>query len=258
MIKLMCNAGLGDVIYSRVLCDHIDDHFKICLNLNLLKSHRSIHYINFMKWFMDRMFCGDQYDIVFESDFQPMCCETLWRMCNKNIKINYDYFKNSIISDTTNIPQDYIVLFTKIRDLPKNIYDNIKHDYFKTLNQLSHKYRLILLGEKQFHGHVENLTYVIYDDIINNVKNILDCTVDNIGFNAPNIDRFSHDWQLISNASHIIMLGIGGSFCMSSVLNQNLHCLRSDQYKYIDVIFKNNNNITKNSNQFFDNILSIF
>ena len=91
----MIYSGIGDIIYGRILCDHIlnIDTIEICLNTSQLHHYRSEQYDDFMRWFMAEVYNSNRYKVRFDPISSVLLDpDQLYNMTNKQIKINPHIF----------------------------------------------------------------------------------------------------------------------------------------------------------------------
>lgn len=123
-----------------------------------------------------------------------------------------------------NIEEEYIVITTKHRFFLRNYWNTISSKYWDTLNKLSKKYKLVILGEKvvemskEYAQHGSNITYSIYNEIIANLPKdrVIDLTVQALGITSPELEKIQQDCLIMSEARFVIILGTGGAFCMAT------------------------------------------
>src|SRR5262249_48834942 len=64
------------------------------------------------------------------------------------------------------LDQEYIVITTKIRTLPRQVFYSLAPRLWNVLTALSHKYKIVVLGEREMEGPMPNDIYSIYKDIM--------------------------------------------------------------------------------------------
>ena len=138
------------------------------------------------------------------------------KLCNNNYDLNLD--------------SEYIVITTKIRELGCN-FNYIKIDLLNTLNLLSKKYKIVILGDcEQYLGQD-----CIYDDIVKNLKhNIIDFTIPYSKMLIPDIEQIKKDCTIMNRSKCVITLGCGGNFCMSLSVSNRMISFKNDRYNSVN------------------------
>jgi hypothetical protein len=254
------NIGLGDLIFfSTFILNNHEKNTTIGVNLSkkVLEEFRN-NSNNYKKFCFDLLKIILKDFIIKEVDDNPKY--TIWN--SSTISPTYFYnekilseIKNNLLStelekiETNN----YIVLFTKVRDLRKIEYQNIHKSLYEYLNNYDKK--IILIGEqkvlynKEYKIHGENMIYSLYDDYIEyiNPSKIIDLTKKTFDFDDFSITNFLSDFKLINNSFFTIVFGGGGFFC-SSLFTGKLLSLTNKNYESIyksksfPNIFSDNNN----------------
>jgi hypothetical protein len=143
-----------------------------------------------------------------------------------------------------NLDQEYIVITTKLRYFDRPYFDTVSKELWNTLNKLATRYKIVVLGERevercqdyQFHGI--NKIYGIYDEIIKNIPadKLLDLTIPKLGITSPTLSQIQQDCLIMSEAKFVMMLGIGGNYCMAMAV-ANMISFRIDNYPIDNDIF---------------------
>lgn len=122
------------------------------------------------------------------------------------------------------IDEEYIVITTKIRLLPKPVLYKLLPQLFSTLRKVSEKYKIVILGERVVEkskeylvGNNNALVYGIYEQIITNLPTdrIIDLTVPALGITTPNIEKIQQDCLIMNRAKYVITLGLGGNLWLA-------------------------------------------
>ncbi|MFZ8927400.1 MAG: hypothetical protein ACO3CU_11655 [Candidatus Nanopelagicales bacterium] len=113
----------------------------------------------------------------------------------------------------------YFVVTTKVRGLPRRIYEHIRHDFVERIRRLTQWNRVVLVGEKiigmnaEYRHHGEDLVYSIYGDLM--ALGCEDRTVDELGVTPPTMGQFLNDMAAMQGAASVITLGTGGNTSMA-------------------------------------------
>jgi hypothetical protein len=163
---------------------------------------------------------------------------------------------------------DYITVSTKIRQLPYDSYLEIKDQLFNILKDLSQKYKIMILGEKEveynpeYHYLTNKSVYSIYQDYITLLPadRIIDLTVPKLGITAPDLNHIKYDCSLMANAKYNITLGIGGNFSLAvsigNVIGYRLDDDHIANFLYSDVPYTDLY-ITKSEEKFLNKLKEI-
>jgi len=163
-----------------------------------------------------------------------------------------------------NLDKEYIVLTTKVRYLDRNLFDSMSPQFFELINQLSKKYKIVLLGERVVEANIDYMNwtnrqiYGIYPEIIANIQNkdaIVDLTLPALGETSPNLAQIQQDCLIMKEAKFVVTIGIGGNFCMSTSVSNMAIGIRSDNLELCDAVYLNKEYpdaiITKDLGHFF-------
>ena len=163
-----------------------------------------------------------------------------------------------------NLDQEYIVITTKVRQLPQAKFAPLSIQLWRVLKQLTNKYKLVILGERKVEMRKEYAIYAkkkeifgIYDNIMVNIPNdrILDLTVPALGETVSDLAQVQQDCLIMNQAKFVITIGIGGNFCMATSVAKMAIGYRQDTLQFTDRIFTKeypNAIITKNWIRFIE------
>src|SRR5208282_2230500 len=163
------------------------------------------------------------------------------------------------------IDGEYIVITTKIRHIDKSIFYPKSIELWSILKQLSEKYKIVILGEREVEKRKEyewaglkNGIFGIYEQIISNIpeNRVHNLTVQSLGNTPSNIRQVQQDCLIMKEAKFVITLGIGGNFCMSTAVANMAIGWRQDDMWITDMTFNEkeypNAIITKDWNYFIN------
>lgn len=164
--------------------------------------------------------------------------------------------------NSLNLGQEYIVISTKLRYFDKGTFLQISQQLWQVLKELSHKYKIVILGEREVemcHDYLiygSNQIFSIYEQIIVNLsqEKILDLTIPALGITSPTIRQVQQDCLIMNQAKFVITFGIGGNFCMSMAV-ANMIGYRIDNENISNTIFQKTYSdafVTKDWNAFIN------
>jgi len=143
-----------------------------------------------------------------------------------------------------NVGEEYIVITTKVREVPRKLFYPLSINLWKVLNSLSKKYKIVILGERTVEMRKEYIQFSdrlfgIYDNIISNVPadRIIDLTVPSLGETVSDLTKIQQDCLIMKEAKFVITLGNGGNFCMASAVSNMLIGFRADNHWMADAVF---------------------
>lgn len=165
---------------------------------------------------------------------------------------------------TLNLDSEYIVITTKVRHVDKKILLPMINELWSVLQNLSKKYKIVILGERIVEMRKEynmdpNGIYGIYEDIISNLPKdrIVDLTVPALGETVSDFSQIQQDCLIMKEAKFVITIGVGGNFCMATSVADMTIGFRADSLAYTDKIFYKeypNAIITKNWAHFINTL----
>lgn len=212
------------------------------------------NYIIFLKKLntYENIIIEDKYN----NSYNNICVTTLSN--DYNIPIKFKIYDNLLINNL-NLDYEYITISTKILGINNTLYQKFKNELIHKLNNTNIK--IIILGEREISDCVEykiHETYTIYNDLINNLKNYVDLTInDNSNNNdlIPLLDTFS-----IYNKSKLnIFIGNGGVSELISYFSNNIlgFTYKDNLLNINNFLHKNTSNIKIYSNHidFLDNLV---
>lgn len=245
IFKATIPIGLGDLIYTKAMFDNIK-HLYSEIHLNIYRDIISFYgidssYNKFIDEIGSLFFNESPYILTSENipfyGLATMCRDSgvtpikpgLKHLLCKGIPID--------------INEEYIAIVTKVRYMTREHFNEKKGELFDLLRQLSQKYKIVILGEREVQlnaGYVEfsNGIYSIYPDIIQNISadRLVDLSVPALGITAPNLSNIQQDCLTMSRAKFVITIGVGGGFCMATAVANTIG-YRIDQDPIADVVF---------------------
>lgn len=244
-------TGLGDAILISAAINEVKDNYdKIYIDVNWkyslnFKNDTNGSYKSFYLDLLKILFNDEKYIIDnSDKDFPLFDMYTLRSIGIKPVLPKY----SDILCSKENILKNekYIVITTKVRQLNKSHYNKVKDIFYKKINKLSSKYKIVILGEREveenneYKIHGDKKIYSIYKDIIGNVKNnVLDLTIPKLGITVPVIENIKKDCAVMRDAEYVFTFGCGGNFILSLAVNsKNAIGYRVDAYNFVNSILK--------------------
>ena len=236
-ISFTINPGIGDMLLCRNMFDSIKknyDSITLSLNKNIVNMFREIgtdEYYNFSYNFMKFVFNESPYVIVENSGlprFSPIENDYKGVQLTNEALYKFNDYSNFLCDNSQPIDEKYVNDTTKIRGTPHRLQYLEKYQSFllDTILEVSKKYKIMLIGEKEPASSPENktflggdLVYSQYNTLINYIprNRIIDNTISNIQVAIPDINRIRKDCSLIKYANAVISLGVGGNMIMSAM-----------------------------------------
>jgi len=263
-LNINTHVGIGDIFHFKQILDSIKfnyDKINISFDNQVIKGCKNDYdeYYQFISPLFDKLFLEDPYlihDYVNVNSMSPVEFSMRERL-KPEIPCLEKYFtlqKNK---------EDYIVVLTKIRGMHINVYYSLRNEYLNLLNSISKKNKIILMGEKIVGLNNEykclggsSAVYSIYDDLISNIDNYEDLTIDELGITSPNFDNFIKDCELMNRAKNVISLSTGGNTSMAMSISSIINYYGNSELEpFFNLMDKNENKfITNNLNIFFDKL----
>lgn len=269
-LKINIPLGIGDIIYIKAQLEAHKAKYssiEICPAFHLIEHYRNNKqdYRHFVNAILKILFDEPPYKIVYDKKypFMELGSQGIW--ANYKLEPQRPRLAHRLCKG---IPLDipkYYVMTTKIRELPRKIYEKIRPEIMPVLAAMSKRHPIVILGERQvgmnneYQIHGSANIYSIYDDLIK-IPNIIDKTIPELGLTTPDIVQFQQDCLIMSKAERIISLGVGGNFCMATAVGEVIG-YRTDSYVVADKLYNNRKYgdtvITKNYEQFLNLLKSI-
>lgn len=143
-----------------------------------------------------------------------------------------------------NLGEEYIVITTKLRHIPKNFFYPRSIELWRTLQKLSAKYKIVILGERHVemrreYQHIQNEVFGIYEQIISNLPpdRIVDLTVPALGETVSDLKQIQQDCLIMNEAKFVITIGVGGNSCMAHSTAKMAIGFRADNLPFANIVF---------------------
>jgi hypothetical protein len=258
--------GLGDLIYIRSAFDAVKHNFsqiRLSFDRNIIQSvDRSLEYNQFLDEIGALLFSESPY--ILENSNHPF---------HEHVRIYSDFglpLRKPELAhvlckgNSLKLKGEYIVLTTKLRYFPRDVFNSISAGLWLILKELSQKYTIVVLGERQvemnreYQHHTDKHIYSIYEDIKSHVPadRLLDLTIPALGICSPKLSQVQQDCLIMKEAKFVITLGVGGNFCMATAVANTIG-YRVDDEPIADAIFSKkypNADIMKNWPQFVNKL----
>ena len=245
VLKITVPIGLGDLIYTKAMLDNIKHRFSE-IHINIYRDIISFYGID-SKYnkFIDEigsLFFSETPYILTSENIPFYGLELLCR--DNNITPVKPELKHLLCKGTPiDIGDKYIAIVTKVRYVTREHFENKKQELFKVLQELSQKYKIVILGERVVElngGYVKYAEgiYSIYDDIIQNIPadRVVDLSVPALGITAPDLTNIQQDCLTLSGAEFAITIGVGGGFCMATAVANTIG-YRIDEDSIANTVF---------------------
>lgn len=159
-----------------------------------------------------------------------------------------------------NLGEEYIVITTKLRYVRKTTFLPLSIDLWRVLKELSKKYKIVVLGEREVEMRKEYLSssdsiFGIYEQIIANLPadRTVDLTLPALGETVSDLKQIQQDCLIMNEAKFVITLGVGGNSCMAHSTAKMAIGFRDDNLEFANIVFSKeypNAIVTKNWNYF--------
>lgn len=235
--------GIGDLIYIKAMFDPIKHDFShINLNMSTFllddykkesSNHKFVHDLSSL------LFSESPYTINAE----PAAYHPIEQICiNYGIAPQKPELAHILCKGTSlNLEEPYIVINTKVRYMLQSALDTKIREFWALLNELSTKYKIVILGEREieinpeYQVHNSNGVYIfsLYTHILNNLTNhnrLLDLSIPALGITSPNLQHLQQDCLIMKEAKFVIQFGVGGSFCLSTAVANTVGYRTDNEY----------------------------
>lgn len=245
-MQLDINTGIGDHLIVRSFLDQLKDQYA---RIQITQSRAAVahwrdndpRFLQFIHQLGDIIFGHPPYQLVKQPIRFPFWPSE--RFIELGLIPTRPYVPGLIVNHhlTAEITQPYIVLTTKVREMPPETFRDFIDKSTPIFQHLAKRYAIVLLGEREVEKSKE---YSIADNptiifsayqAFHTLPNMIDLTIPALGITTPNIQRVQHDCYLMSKATAVITLGIGGNVWLSTATSPLTLCLRADGYKIPDL-----------------------
>lgn len=167
-----------------------------------------------------------------------------------NLLVKYTIF-NHIIPNTNNFNFNYVTISAKVMNVDKSIFNKIKYELFNRLNKF--KIKVLILGERTVAPCTEyeiHKTFSMYDELIHNLNNYEDMTIDNNESNNE-LEPLLKSIEILNKSKLNIFISNGGVADILPYVSDKILglCLPTKNDLFNPNCFESN---TKNIKIFFD------
>jgi hypothetical protein len=264
-------GGIGDILYAWAAVENIKHKYEkiyVDIDFNIITAFKnnSNSYKQFLIDITKIMFCDSKY-VLFE---------------NKSTNDTYRLFDIGALTwvpiPTCNLLLDrpsphkidgeYIVVTTKNKYITKQNYLSFKNIFLNKIKNLSTKYKIVILGERDVDNNQENIIHAvetIYSDLIYCCDNYIDLTEpvlcstnDSKQQNLADLNKVKEDCDLMNKAKCVITLGFGGNMTLAVAVSNKVvgyvpYTDRVSQVPYANgyTSYSENITVTDNLERFF-------
>ena len=243
--------GLGDNIIARMIFDtvkHQYDQIRISHDKGVMNHYKKgdIAYATFLNEIGSLLFTEPPY--FFDSNSYPPI-HTLNTIKNFS-PIAKPNLQNLLCKGTIfDIGSEYICITTKIRMISKRKFLPLSISLWRTLRELSSKYKIVVMGERELEESAaykndlpDDIVYTIYNHIVSNISSdrIVDLTIPSLGLVAPTLVKIQQDGLILKGAKAVITLGDGGNLWHAIATGDKIIGYRDDNDHAADAILHPN------------------
>ena len=248
LFQAALHTGIGDVIMAKTQIEPVKSNFDR-IEMTFSKYWLSMHDQNYTEFLNNlwKLLFTDPVYVLTEGSF-PLLSPMDFH--NQGFPLQEPRLGHLLCNGTSlNLGSDYIVLTTKIRYLSKTQLKNISNELWQTINLLSQKYKIVILGERtvemstEYLIHTSEQIFSMYDDIIRNVPadKLVDLSIPALGITSPDLKQFQQDCLIMKEAKFVVTFGVGGNFCMATAV-ANTVGYRQDTHDIFEIIYNRVNN----------------
>lgn len=262
-------VGLGDIIYIKGQIEPYKNQFdqiNITYDPKVINTYRKNDngYKKFLEEIGTLFFSEKPYILNkgnFSSKGQGGICQE-YSLPPTKPDLKHLLCKGQLL----NIDEEYIVITTKLRMFPKNDWVRFNHQFWKIINMLSKKYKIVVIGEKvvemsnEYKTYGTHNIYSIYHEIIKSIpkERVVDLTIPALGITSPILSQIQQDCLIMNQAKFVVMLSTGGAFCMATATANMTIGYRSDNDPNGNVLFDDKEYpdayVTRNWQQFINRL----
>lgn len=236
------SIGIGDLIMMHAQFEgqkHNYDRLRVSPNWGLL-AFRSPEYRPFVQSFFELLFQGPPYEHAFTEDL-PL--RSIIDLEANGFPYRHPQLANKLcVGEPLASDRPYVVLNTKIRDLPIERWNESKGAIFDALRSLHPRYNIVLTGEREVEYNTEyshfkeHLIYCIYRELMDNLP-VTDLTIPRCGITPPDLNRLRADCAIMRGAAYNITISLGGGLCMALAVGKVVG-LRGDCHPALDALYR--------------------
>lgn len=217
-MDIKAHVGIGDLLCMKAMLDPVQDKIRICADKGIIRDFRndSPEFKVFLSKFMKMLFTEPHYEIVDDNSAPSISHIELDAV--HHLPIRKPDFGHLLPAGKDLDIGPYIAVTTKIRHVPRCEYDTFKLRFVKSLNHLSKKYKIVIMGEKAISNNAENAyygpneIYSIYEDI-KSIRNSIDLSVSQS--TDFSFESLIQDCHIMRKSLRTITIGEGGNLSLA-------------------------------------------
>jgi hypothetical protein len=232
------NVGIGDHLFLRIFLDGVRDQYERIAITHSKPGMEFWHNNNQARWAFNLqlgalVFNEPPYVLVPNARFPFYPNERIVKeLNNKPVRPNFDQLcvGKSIDVDS------YVVLTTKVREFPKELFEEMKTKLTPALQNLAGRYKIVILGERDVQRTKEyeaecnrQRVFGIYDYFTSILPpdRIVDLTIPALGIIPSTMSQFQQDCLIMKEARAVVTFGMGGNFWIATSVARTVG-LRAD------------------------------
>lgn len=236
--------GLGDLVLGRAQLDPVVAH---CREVRVgfareILHFRSARYRDFATRFARLIFDCPPYVVV--PGLQATHCTDECMYIHFGARPQWPRLANVLCAGPAlHTERPYVVLNTKVRFMPRKVFDARWPELLRALQSLAQRYQLVLLGEqemepsREYREHGPGRIYSIYSELSRSLE-LTDLT---IGTFSPDhemrLAQLRQDCTYIRDAVASVHIGIGGGFVFSAAVGKPL-CVSGHEPIFVDAFLR--------------------
>lgn len=215
--------GLGDNIVARIIFDTVKQEYsaiRISHDQNIMRIYNrgDIGYRTFLRDIGRLFFTEPPFIFSETTTYQPIhTFNTIQNLPNRPVSHNLQHLLCR--GTPLDLGEEYIVISTKIRGISKKKFLPLSAQLWRTLQNVSQKYKIVVVGEREVERNMEytqlstDNVYEIYSHIMANIPSdrVVDLTVPALGNTAPTLVKIQQDGLIMQQAKCVITFGLGGN-----------------------------------------------
>ncbi len=242
-------------IFEQLINNNIFDKIFVSIDYNILKHYREDSNLDYFKNYIKFIKHINQHDrIIIEDNYNNLykLIDVVSLSNMFNIPVKFKIY-TSLINNQPVCSFDYVTISTKLLNIKYELYQQYKNILFSKLNNIG--YKVLLLGERNItncNEHQIHNVYSIYDDLIKNLNNYQDFTIDNNN-NNNDLEPFLKSATILNKSKLNIYMSNGGiSEILGYVSNNILGLTDKDTLLVINNYINYDNSNIKTFNNFED------
>jgi hypothetical protein len=241
------NVGIGDHLILRIFMDGVKHQYDQIAITHSRPGMAFWHNNDQKRWDFNLqlgklLFSEPPYVLVPNANFPfyPVH-RIIQELNNKPVKPNLDCL---CVGKSLEI-SPYVVLTTKQRQIPREMFEQMKEKLTPALQTVASKYMVVISGEREvqrtreYEANVnKDLVYGLYDyymEILPKDK-VLDLSIPALGVTCSEMPQLQQDCLIMKEARAVITFGVGGNLWIAACVANNTIGFRGDPDPIIDMI----------------------